>query len=561
VRRSFAQKRFLFSLIPVLALGLLVGYPLLRLLGESFLYDGRISLENYRQIAVQPANFIALWRTLTVGVAVTILATAIGTFLAWLVARTDLPGKERFKPWILLPYLIPSFIGAFAWTQLLGPVGYINKLYQALTGSQVPLANIYGLGGIILVLMGESFPLVYLTSVGAFARIDSALEEAARVAGADRWRVLRDITLPVLTPTLLNGALLVFVITIANFGVPAALGFSQGFYVLTTKIYDSINNASLHNHLALASALSVVLGLLAGAGLLGANLVLRGKNYATLTGKGQAACTVSLGRWGRPLAFVITLFILFFSLLPVLAILLTSFIRAYGLEPSLSNMTLAHYRYVFLGMPVAQRALRNSAFLALTAAALTTLAGGIIAYAASKGGLWYRSCVEVLANLPNAVPGTVVALAMILTYSQPLPLTGWQLYNTLWIILLAYVIRYLIFPVRSTAATLSQVAGSLEEAARLCGARRWQAVRDIVLPLSWPGLTAGWFLVLIPTLHELTVSVLLWSVGNETLGVAVFNLQESGSIPATAALAAVTIGLVLIVYFLFRRVVKLDSGF
>lgn len=564
-RRNFSinlLRRYFFDRFLLIAvLGLMICYPLLRLLWESFLYADRFSLENYRQIAIQPANYTALGRTLIVGFIVTILATAIGTLFAWLMARTDLPGKERFKPWILLPYLIPPFIGAFAWTQLLGPVGYFNKLYQLLIGSNEPLANIYGMGGIILVLTVHSYPLVYLTSIGAFKRIDATLEEAAMVAGASRWRVLRDVTLPVLTPALLGGAFLVFVSTISNFGVPATLGFSSGFYVLTTRIYDLINNASLSNHLALAAALSVILGLIAGAGLLGANLAMSGKSYVTVSGKGGNDSITTLGRWRHPLAFAVGCFILFFSLLPVLAILLTSFTRAYGLELTLSNITLEHYRYVLFGMPVAQRAFMNSTFLALTGATLATILGGITAYAALKGGLWYRSFIEFLSNLPNAIPGTVVALAMILAYSQPLPLTGWQIYNTLWIILLAYIIRYLIFPVRSVGATLVQVAGSLEESARISGADRWQSIRDIVIPLSRPGLLAGWFLVLIPTMHELTVSALLWSVGNETLGVAVFNLQEAGSIPATAALAMITIILVLVFYFVFQRMNKEGIGF
>jgi iron(III) transport system permease protein len=547
--------------ILILLLGLMVGYPLLRLLGESFIYGGHLSLENYRQIATQPANYIALGRTLALGIVVTVLATAAGAMLAWLVARTDLPAKEWLKPWLLLPYLIPPFIGAFAWTQLLGPVGYFNKLYQAFSGSEEFLLNIYGWGGIILVLVLHSYPMGYLTFIGAFGRIDVTLEEAARVAGADRWRVQRDVTLPLMKPVVLNGAILVFSYTISNFGVPATLGFSEGLYVLTTRIYDLVNNASLSNHLALAAALSVILGLLAGTSLLGANLLMRGKNYAVITGKGGGSSTIPLRIWRRPLALAVAIFVLFFSLAPVLAILLTSFIKAYGLEPAPDNLTLEHYRYVLCGMPVARRALFNSAVLALGGATLAMILGGITAYVSLKSKWWQRSFLEYLSNLPHNLPGTVVALAMIITYSQRLPLTGWVLYNTLWIILLAYIIRYLIFPVRSTAAAISQVAGSLEEAARLSGARWWQAGRDIIFPLAWPGLVAGWFLVLIPAMHELTVSMLLWSVGNETLGVAVFNLQQAGNVPATAALAVVTIILVFAVYFLFRRMTKVDTGF
>lgn len=558
---KLVEGQVLVHLSTIILLFLVVGYPLLRLLGESFLYEGHFSLENYRQIAIQPANYIALGRTLSVGLAVTMLATAAGAFLAWLVARTDLPGRKQLKTWLMLPYLIPPFIGAFAWAQLLGPAGYLNKFYQSSTGAEGVLFNIYGPGGIILVLAVHSYPLVYLTVVGAFARIDPALEEAARIAGATRWQVLRDISFPVMAPALMSGALLVFVSAIANFGVPATLGFSSGYYVLTTRIYDAVNNASLGNHLALAAALSVILSLLAGTGLMGANLALRGKDFAVISGRGGTPGTIPLGRWRYALGLAVMSFVFLFSLAPVLAVGLTSIIKAYGLDPAPANWTLKHYQYVLWQMPVAQRALGNSTLLALAAATLTMAWGGMIAYLTLKVRWRQRTLLEFLASLPYSVPGTVVALAMILTYSQPLPLTGWRLYNTLWIILLAYIIRYLVFPVRSTGAVLSQIAGNLEEAARLSGARWGQAMRHVVLPLIRPGLVAGWFLVLIPTMHELTLSILLWSAGNETLGVAVFNLQEAGDIPATAALAMITIILVLAVNYLARQVGRIKTGF
>lgn len=558
---KLVEGQVLVHLSTIILLFLVVGYPLLRLLGESFLYEGHFSLENYRQIAIQPANYIALGRTLSVGLAVTMLATAAGAFLAWLVARTDLPGRQQLKTWLMLPYLIPPFIGAFAWAQLLGPAGYLNKFYQSSTGAEGVLFNIYGPGGIILVLAVHSYPLVYLTVVGAFARIDPALEEAARIAGATRWQVLRDISFPVMAPALMSGALLVFVSAIANFGVPATLGFSSGYYVLTTRIYDAVNNASLGNHLALAAALSVILSLLAGTGLMGANLALRGKDFAVISGRGGTPGTIPLGRWRYAFGLAVMSFVFLFSLAPVLAVGLTSITKAYGLDPVPVNWTLKHYQYVLWQMPVAQRALGNSILLALAAATLTMAWGGMIAYLTLKVRWRQRTLLEFLASLPYALPGTVVALAMILTYSQPLPLTGWRLYNTLWIILLAYIIRYLIFPVRSTGAVLSQIAGNLEEAARLSGARWGQAMRHVVLPLIRPGLVAGWFLVLIPTMHELTLSILLWSAGNETLGVAVFNLQEAGDIPATAALAMITIILVLTVNYLARQVGRIKTGF
>lgn len=553
-----------YAIVFILCLTLvtfLVGYPLVQLLGESFLSRGAFSLENYRLLFKDPDNYLALSRTLKVGVAVTLISTIIGVFFAWLVGKTDLPGKEAVKTGLILPYLVPPFIGAFSWTQLLGPVGYLNMLYRFVTGSKGELFNIYSPAGIIIVLAIHYYPLVYMTALGAFSRMDASLEEAARNMGASKWKVLRDITVPVAAPAIISGGLMVFVTSISNFGVPATLGFSSGYYVLTMRIYDAINNFSMPDHFAVASALAITLGLIAGVGLICAHLATRGKKYEIIGGKGSRPVTVSLGRYARPLLIFTAAFIFFFAVAPLLAVAVTSITRAYGLVPVPANWSLKHFTYILLHMPVAQRGLYNSLFLSIVAACLTVFFGWLIAYISQKSRWRGRFFLEYLATLPYAVPGTVLALAMILAFSRPLLFLEWSLYNTIWIILLAYVIRYLVFPVQTIKATLSQIGGSLEEAAKICGARQRRVLTDIVVPLSLPGITAGWFLVLIPSIHELTVSIILWSVGNETLGVAVFNLQEAGSIQATSALALLTVVIVLVIKKLAERMGKIDIKF
>lgn len=519
-----------------------VAYPLFFLVRESFLWDGAFSFEAYGRVLSDAANYRALGRTLRVGLLTTLTATSLGTFLAWLCRRSDLGGRRRAATWAVFPFMVPPFIGAFTWGQLLGPVGYVNKLYGMLTGSDVPLFDLYSAAGIVFVMSMHLYPLAYLTMSKAFDQMDGALEEAARISGASNGRVALDVTIPALTPALVNAALLVFVAAVSNFGVPAALGFSNGYYVLTTRIFDTVVNFSLKNHFSISAALSVLLACLAGAGLIVANAALRGRRYEVVNGRAVPAPIVPLGRLRIPLTVLVWGFLLLVAVAPLAAAALTAVTKAYGLPPVPSNWSFKHIHYVLTGMPVARRAFRNSIALAFSASTLAALFAGTLAYAAERGGPVRKSVLEFTATIPYAVPGTVVALSMILAFNSPV--FGLRLYNTLGIILIAYVARYLIFPMRSVLASLSRIAGDLEEAARIAGAGAWRRLLDVVIPVVKPGLVLGWFMVLIPTMHELTVSVLLWSAGNETLGVAVFTLQEAGGVQATSALALLTIGLV-----------------
>jgi iron(III) transport system permease protein len=249
------------------------------------------------------------------------------------------------------------------------------------------------------------------------------------------------------------------------------------------------------------------------------------------------------------------------SIAPVLAILVTSLIRAYGLPPTLDNLTLENFSQVLFMNAAARRGLVNSLFLAAASATMIAFLGAFIAYILVRTRVRGRVVLDFLAAMPYAVPGTVVALAMILAWLKPLPFTRIVLYNTIWILLIAYVARYLTFGVRSASGSLQQVHPSLEEAARICGANWLQAFRDVLLPLITPGLFAGWFLVFMPSLRELTVSVLLWSAGNETVGVMVFNLQEEGHITLCAALAMLMLAVLLTANVVTRRLTGGKLGY
>lgn len=546
----------------ILLLGLFVIYPMSMMIIKSFVYDGRISLLNYAAALHQPGNLIALRHTLEISIGSMIGSTILGTLAAWVVARTDLPGRSLLRTAFVFPFLIPPFIGALAWRQLLGPVGYLSKIYQAVTGLDAVPWNIYSAAGIILVMMMHSYPLVYITALGGLERMNPELEEAAQSSGAKIFRVMGDVTLPLMAPTILAGSVLVFITEIANFGIPAVLGYSENYFVLTTKIYQAVTKSfASPNALATAAALSMVLAVIAAGGIIAQRLVLRGREYAVLSGKSMQPNLVRLGvhkAWILPVAWGI---VFVTTIAPVLAILVTSLIRAYGLPPTLDNLTLHNYAQVLFMNAAARRGLVNSLLLAAASATLIAILGAFIAYILVRTRLRGRVALDFMAAMPYAVPGTVVALAMILAWLKPLPFTRIVLYNTIWILLIAYVARYLTFGVRSTAGSLQQVHPSLEEAARICGANWLQSLRDVLLPLITPGLFAGWFLVFMPALRELTVSILLWSAGNETVGVMVFNLQEDGHITLCAALAMMMLAVLVTANAVTRRLTGGKMGY
>ncbi len=557
---SRIRERFLLFLA-ILVLGVIVAYPLAKIVIQSFKFDQHFSLQNYIHAFAKKGNFVALRHSLEISLITTLLATVLGTFLAWVVARTDCPGKNFFRTAFILPFITPPFIGAFAWRILLGPVGYLNKAYMALSGSEAPLWNFYGPDGIITVMTLHIYPLVYITTLGALERMNPELEEAAQISGSPIFAVMRQITLPLMMPSILSGAVLVFIASIANFGIPAILGFPANYYVLTTKIWEAVVLSSQANSLSLAASLSVLLGLVAAAGLILQRSYLKRKEYTVISGKSMHPNVVLLGGHKSWLVPLLILIVLVTSFAPLIAVILTSLIRALGIPPVPKNWTLQNFYDVLVNNRAARRAIRNSLILALSSATIISLLGALIAYIVVKTKLRGRGVIDLLSSMPYALPGTVVGVAMILAWLKPLPLIGVSIYNTLWILLVAYIARYLAFGVRTTSASLQQIHESMEEAARISGATWFQTFRDIVMPLIAPGLFASWFLVFMPTLRELTISILLWSTKRETIGVMVFNLQESGNTVASAALAVIMMLVLLIANITTRKLTKGRVGF
>ena len=528
----------------------LVAFPLFEMLRRSFIAGGHLSFANYIAVLGDRANYAPFLNTLLLGSLTVACSLAIALPAAWLVARTDLPAGALVETLFVVPFMIPPFVGAVSWTQLATPgVGYLNKLWLTLGGDAPGPLNIYSLGGLVFVMTLHVYPYVYLTVRAALERMDSSLEEAASVSGAGRGRVTRDITLRLVIPAITAGSLLVFVDSIAEFGIPALIGMQNRFYVLTTQIYSYVGTGAFEG-VRKAAALSSILMMVAGTALILNDLNLRRRNYVLVGGKGGRNRLVQLGRARRPVVAGLVVFFIISVGAPVTAVVASAFLRAWGLPFTWHNMTFANFHYIFVEYDLTRLAIENSLLLATLAVAATTVIGGLGAYISVKTRIRGRQLVDLLATIPHAIPGTVVALAMILAWSGA---WGVNLYNTLWIILIAYIIRYLFFSFRNISAALGQVHPSLEEAAMVAGAGWLRAFRDILVPLVKPSLVASAILVFMPTFRELTISVLLWGPETPTVGVAVFEMQDEGAYTAAAAMATLLLAIVLLGEVTLRR--------
>ncbi len=535
-RLPITGRQVLYGTVGVLFVLLLalVLYPSINLVWESFQVDDRVGLGNYLRILGESRYITIVRNSLFVSTLGTLGATALGLLLAWLIARTDLPMKAVWRALIIVPYLIPPFIGAIAWVYLLGPAGYINRFWRDLFGER--LFVIYGPWGIILMMIFYTYPIAYLVNVGPLRQMNPVLEEAGRISGAGTFRTLRDITLPLMLPSIAASALLIFMSLMANFGIPTILGFRERYFVLTNEIYRIILTADMDNNLQIAAALSMVLVLIAVIVIWLQNRLRAGRSYTVLAGKNEQPRLVKLGIWKYPAVAFLLIVILITVVAPMIATFLTSVQQALGVPITLETITFRHYRGV-IALQKVQNAFRNSLVLATSAATIIIMISMIVSYLTVRAKIAGGCVLNTLIIIPYAIPGTVVALAMILAFLQPMPLLNVSIYNTIWIILVAYVARFLAFGVQSVGAALEQVHTSLEEAARISGADAVVSFRDIIAPLISSSLFAGWFLAFMPALTELTLSALLFSPGNETLGQLVFGLNQEGQANLTAALA------------------------
>ncbi|MFZ5860657.1 MAG: ABC transporter permease [Spirochaetota bacterium] len=553
---STANIVLLFS---ILILVVIVAVPVILIFITAFFENGTFNIAGIAKILSDPDTYQALLNSLIIAAGTTLVSTTVGTFFAWLVARTDLPLKKTMKALFLVPFMLPSFIGALAWKVLLSPrAGYINKLLMAIFGLSKAPIDILTIGGIIAIESMYLFPFVFLQVEGSLERMDPTLEESARISGANLFTITRKTTLPLVMPSILAGALLVALYSLAHFGVPAILGTEKGIYNIPTKIYERIYaSGGSFNAIRVGTILSTILVISAALILKLQDMLLKKGQYQIIAGKSMRPMVMKLRGLKIPLLIISILYIGITVILPTVTIFLVGGLKTYGLSFELKNMTWNNYLKIFQ-WKMTKDAIWNSLYLSLGAAFVTMLAGTMISYVIVKMKVRGKFILQFLGVLPFSLPGTVIALGVILTWSGRF---GINLYNTPWIIFVAYIARYMAFSIKSNSASLSQVSDSLEEASRACGATHWQSLKNIVIPLIKPGMISAFFLIFLPALRELTTSVLLYGPTTRTIGVAIYALNEDGETVRAAALASIALVIIFAGEAIIRKfLARLDQA-
>jgi iron(III) transport system permease protein len=531
----------------IMALLILVVLPLLSLLFGSVRGEEGLSLDNFAEVLTSRLYVVALKNSLMLGAWTSLFSTIIGLTLAWAVARTDVPAKPLLQLTATLSYLSPPFLTAIAFTYLFSPnAGLINVLLRDVAGLPWLTFNIFSMPGLVLVTVMHTFPFVYLLATSALQSVDASYEEAAQILGAGKLRTAFAITAPLVAPAVLSGTLLGFVNAIALFGSQAIIGLPGRIVTLPTRIYALFDYPPEYG---LASALSLVFVLITIVALYLQRAFLARRSYVTLSGKGSRLQLLRLGNWRWVLLGFGVLVFIVSILAPYSTLIAVSFSKSWGLD-FWKGLTLANYKFILLDYDVTRRAILNSLMLATMAATIAVLLGAVIGWIDLRSKIPGRRLLDYFALIPLGLPGIVVAVALI-QFWLAMPVA---LYGTLAILLLAYVGRYIPLGVRAANAALRQIDPSLEESAEILGASWLTTMREVTLPLIRPGLFAGWLLVFVPVIQELSASILLFSSSSITLAVAIYNLYETGYIEPVAALAMINMVIISAAIWLATKI-------
>jgi len=470
-------------------------------------------------------------------------AVVVGTALALLIDRTDLAGRNVLRLLALTPLLVPPFVGAIAWLGIAGPTSPINLWWRTMFGA--PLWSIYGADGVILLLTIHSYPIAMLIVSAALRRVPSDLEQAARIGGAGPFRALGGITLPLLRPALLSSFLLIAVGNLADFGIPSLIGLPERYVTLATLVYRYLQSGTVDEPLAVVATIGIVLLVIAVLALV-VNAFVSRRGWE-LDSSAAVVERVPLGRSRNPVSVLVWVVVLLVTVLPLLALLLQSLLKAPGVALTWQNLTLDHLAKA-LTTATALEGARNSAMLAVLAALICGALGLGIGVVTTRARSRLSRGLGAVALVPQAVPGIVIAVAWLVLA----PALG--LFNTPWLILVAYVTSFTALVVQAVAAPLGSTPDTAEEAARIAGAGRLRALLDISCRMALPAAIAGAVVVAVTAARELTLSVLLLSPGSQTLGVAIFNFQQAGAFSTASAWSLIVAVLgIAVIGFALRR--------
>ena len=544
--------KWIVILIVVAFLVIFEVIPLSYLLIRSLFPKGSFSLESFKRVYTYDLNWTALINTLVISGLTTLFGVILAFPLAFLVGRTDMYGKKFFRTLFVTTYMVPPYVGAMAWLRLLNPnAGVLNKFLMQMFNLPKAPFNIYTVGGIVWVLTCFYYPYAFITISRAMEKMDPSLEEASKISGASPLKTLMTITIPMMTPSIIAAGLLVFVASASAFGIPSIIGAPGQIYTVTTRIIDFVHIGS-DEGLNDAMVLAVFLMVIANIVLYITTFVIGKRQYITMSGKSTRPNIVELGKWRMPITVIISIFSFFVVILPFVTVALTSFTVNMGKPIGLSNLSMSAWNKVFSRASILSST-KNSIIAGLAAAFFGIMISCIMAYLLQRTNVKGKRIPDFLITLGSGTPSVTIALALIISMSGKFKI---NIYNTLTIMIIAYMIKYMLMGMRTVVSAMSQVHPSLEEAAQISGANWLRMLKDVTLPLIGASIVAGFFLIFMPSFYELTMSTLLYSSNTKTIGYELYIYQTYHSQQVASALATAILLFVIIVNYLLNKLTK-----
>ena len=503
--------------------------PLMVLLvyGFTTLEGGRriFSFESVARLLGDSIYWQALGNTVGISLFATLIATVLGTALGWLFGRTDLPRASLFEQLTTLPIFIPPFVGAVAWTLLSAPrIGAFNVVLREMGLPE--LLDVYTQGGMAWVIGIYLAPYVMMMVAGALRVMDPSLEEAARIGGLNSWRTAARITLPLIAPAILSGAVLAFTIAIGLFGTPVVLGWAKQILLLTSRIWIAAQAVPPDYGAMAILAIYLIALSLAANGL--QRWLLAGRSFVTVTGKGFRPNVITLGRARGACLALVVLYLLLTVAAPLL-ILLAATLSTYTWS---GRFTMNNVMEI-VGSADVWSTLQNSIWISVVSATIALVLGLQIAWVATRTKMRGRRALEMLALIPVSVPGIAFGVGVMFLW-LPMP---FDVYGTAWIIVLAFVGRFTAYAIRPIGAGLMQVHAELEESARVAGLGWFRTLFVITLPLIRPSIVASWILLFSIFMTELSMVILLYTANSRTFSVLTFETWSTGIFSVLAGLS------------------------
>jgi iron(III) transport system permease protein len=540
--RSFDPLVILWIVLAA-ALVFLVVNPLFQLVHTS-LQDadtGGFTLMNYVAAYSRPRYVVAMWNSIRLGFTVTVLCLAFAVPMAWAVSRTDMPCKALVRILVLGAFITPPYLGAIGWILLAGPnSGWLNRIWMAMTGAEHGLFDIYTFNGLAFNIAVYSFPYIFIFSAAALDLVSSEMEDAANILGAGVLRTTMRVTLPMVLPAIMGGAIITFLEAIALFGSPALIAIPARFNVVTTQLLQFFSQP-IRAEVAAAYAVPLLLITVVLFGL--QRWLVRRRGFVALTGKGGERRIMELGRW-RYVMLGYSLFVLSLSvLLPYIVLSQAALAKAWGRGFSWDNLTLHNFTYLLFQHETAGQSVINSFTYAAAAACIAIVLGLSIAYIVSRRLLPFAGILSFLAMAPFVVPGIVLAIAFYAAYAPP-PFT---LYGTATILILAFATRFLPIGYVNADAAIRAINPEMEEAVRILGGGRLVAIRKVMAPLMKRSLIGAWLLVFIPATRELSSALFLYGPKTRTMSVMLMDMSEEGNFEHLAALGFLLLAATLVI--------------